>query len=439
MSSKRWAALLVSTALLLAFVVVIYFSQRTTPQTPSAKLPDAAFASAPASRLPASNNSDGGPPANGLKDGKPAKFDESLCKALPSNVFERAAFFAKMQLAEFESAAEIDRLLTRASVASDPLERAAALFVAAQSLDAKTRAAFFEQHPPCGNSELCTKQVNAAAGAAAFKHIDEIAKLAIYSTDPRQYALAFHACQFQANPAIGYCSQISATQWAYRDPGNGTAWLYVATQASKGRRNSEFDEAMFQFSRAKKFDLGLSPLSRLQSSESLQSENVTVHPAVTMMISGVLAKHTWPDYQGVMDYCQIPALRDANRRQVCNDIGTNLARDEATLINRMLGVKLGERLGWADSILDPLREELDAFRALANTPFDALPSASAKADDSEMEACLFGVQVTKQAEDRVRLGEIGALRARMNSQPLTRKALAEQYRAHAQQALAKRQ
>ena len=436
MSSKRWAVLVVSAALLLAFVVVIYVSQSTTSQTASTNLPGAALASAPASRLPANNTSDTAPRANGLKDGKPPKFDESLCKAIPSNLLERAAFIAKMQLVEVETAAEVDRLLTRASAASDPLERAAALFVGAQSLDAKTRAAFFEQHPPCGNSALCQQKVNAAAAAATFKNIDEITHLAIYSADPQQYALAFHACQRQADPAIGYCSQISAAQWAYRDPGNGTAWLQVASEASKGRRNSEFEEAMFQFSRAKKFDLGLSPLVRLLNSESMQSENVAVFAAVTALISGVVLNHALPEYKAVMDYCDVTALRDPNRRQVCNDVGANLAHDETSLINRAVGVKMGERLGWADSVLDPLLEERDAFRALQMDPFGGL--SSAKAEDSDQDACLFGVHMTKHFEERIRLGEMGALRARMNSQPLTRKALAEQYRDHVQQALAKR-
>jgi hypothetical protein len=273
----------------------------------------------------------------------------------------------------------------------------------------------------------------ATANLAKRDGVNEIAKLAMYSPDSQLYAMAFHACNSLTDNQYGFCKQISASQWAQRDPDNATAWLHTITritQTSKEKSNAELDAAMIRLSQTKKFDLGLSSLSLFQRSEQMQSENIYVQQNLIHLGMDVFMGESLPAYQHILFYCTNDALLDSNRRQICNDIANNLLGDESNLIGVTIALKLGERLAWTSEKIAALHEELDAINELQKTVFDNPPLQQITDPFFQaQQSCRWVVKNANDLESRLQYGEMHELRTRMSRQKASRAELAARYRA----------
>lgn len=379
-------------------------------------------------------------PSAPAESGQQAEFNEALCHELASAMKKEKDWPAakkKLELEQEKADLELQQMVSVASRSQEPRSQAAALFLNALLQADQVQKKFSQRHPECKDDQPCMDEANEAANSAEFTDINALAKLAVYSPDPQLYALAFHACKNLSENPQSFCHQISAQQWAQRDPENGSAWQYVLTQAeqaSKGKQNNETETALFRLSQAKKFDLGLTLLSEFQKNPAMQSANALVRPALLQYSMGMHAALTLPGYQPVLAYCKSEMLGDANRRQTCESIANKLVADEGTFIGRAIGLKMGERLAWAPEKIASLREESDALHELARTSFDGMPANEASSSAAQaLQACLWTVENTHQIENLMLHGEVQNFRSRLAKQKRSRAELAASYRQYKNQ------
>jgi hypothetical protein len=370
------------------------------------------------------------------KTDKTMAFDDSFCENIAQEMTsENSRSVLRTRLEEQYRSAdkELEAKLSLSTQNQTPQSQAAALYLKAQLQASNARSNFFTQHPDCDSGNACEAQTVEAANLSKQHGINEIAKLASYSPDPQLYAMAFHACNSLTDSQFGFCKQISASQWAQRDPNNAMAWLHTITQIAKtgkGKPNAELDTAMFRLSQTKKFDLGLSSISQFQRSEQMQSENVFARQKLILLGSAVFMGESLPAYQHILSYCPSDALLDNNRRQICNGIANNLLSDESNLIGETIALKIGERLAWSPEKIANLREELDAIHELQRSVFDGLILQQNSDPTSQaLHACRWMVKNTNDLENRLQYGEMHEIRHRMARQKTSRAELASRYRA----------
>jgi hypothetical protein len=150
----------------------------------------------------------------------------------------------------------IEQALTQILQTGDARQKGSALALQAEIEESKARDRFLDLHPNCENNEDCEAQLSIAVESAAKTQIDAVAKMAVYSSDPKLYAMAYNACKPLAVQR-GFCTQINATQWASRDPENGTTWMHVLqelSQAGAAENQSMIANALYKLSKAKRFD-----------------------------------------------------------------------------------------------------------------------------------------------------------------------------------------
>ena len=96
------------------------------------------------------------------------------------------------------------------------------------------------------NSEICvgsTCPEDIMRAHVMAQLTDELARRAVYSSDPRLYGLAFKMCRlFVSVPA---CSSLNVWQWARLDPENGAPWLYALDDNSTGKMSQNLDKVLF--------------------------------------------------------------------------------------------------------------------------------------------------------------------------------------------------
>lgn len=432
-------------ALALALAIALVFFVRWTPQkesiSPNKDMPPkftrVASAGVLNNKLQVTGTLETEPaPKPAPKSAQLRAFDDSFCDDIAKVMKSAKSSPALKNSLEEHYKNANNELETKLFLSTDnqaPQSQAAAHYLTAQLQANNARAHFFRQHPDCDAGKPCEGQAVEAANVAKRVGINEIAKLATYSPDPQLYAMAFHACNSLADNQFGFCKQISASQWAQRDPDNATAWLHTITniaQSSKGKPNAELETAMFRLSQTKKFDLGLSSLSLFQRSEQMKSENIFVRQKVIQLGNDVFMGESLPDYRQILFYCTSESLQDNNRRQICDGIANNLLGDESNLVGETVALILGERLRWPAEKMANLREELDAIDGLQRSVLnDLLPQQFTDPILQALQSCQWMVRNTNDFEIRLQYGEMRELRTRMARQKTSPAELAARFRA----------
>ena len=344
----------------------------------------------------------------------------------------REAVQAQWLAAQAQGEARLNQWLLQTAQSGTAAERGAALYLKVLGQTKQVSLDFYVKNPDCRGGTQCTAELNQAVAHATEEDVNAIARTASVSRDPQLYGLAFQACHRLIGLAPSFCAQISADQWAQRDPGNGMAWLYAVDKASAEKRESSKVDAIYRYTQAQHFDQGLSLLGALTRSESFPSDTPFVASTATDWVFLGHLQTPLPAYQAVMAHCTPTTLRDANRAQVCNDAADRLLRDSSSLLGPTLGLRLGERLAWPAARLASLREEQDALRAVqAETPKLLFGDAPALGTDeliSQGQAgCEARDRLSALLDTQMRVGEVQALRDRLATHKLPRAALAAQY------------
>ena len=231
---------------------------------------------------------------------------------------------------------------------------------------------------------------------------DALARMAVSSTDPGVYALAFHTC---GGNREGACQMLSAEQWARLDPGNAAPWLYMLSTAHKYSDVAMQNEALHRIATAQRSDTGFLAVPGLISA-AVPSDETSMFAALNMTVEafGMEAAFAIPGYQPLVADCSSVALRDSNRRQTCAAIAEVLVARSDTLLERMIGLRVGQHVGWPAQRIDQLRGEFNAYTQHAE-PLVMIDYRGAGASCAQVRRSLEAVH--RRAVE----GEVGEMRA----------------------------
>lgn len=329
--------------------------------------------------------------------------------------------------------AGIQQFLANATGLSNDQKNAIALFLRSTLLSEVAQRDYDSAHKECaGDLNSCAQKSYEARKQGGLADANELAKFAIYSSDAKLYALAFHACGWDASSSNGYCRQISAEQWAYRDPENAAAWLYVITRAttgpSKSQNEKSIESAYFQLSQSKRFDLGLSQLSSAISSAQERTGIDNVAVKVAYLNVSAATSLALPSYSQILDFCAPSAVKDANRRQICDGVANRLLGPDTTLIDTGIGLKIARNLGWEAEKIRPFQDERDASFQLQIELQNRYQTAL-NVDATTRASCLAMIRMLKTYLSLNQFGEKQASLQEIKRQNFNAKELAERYRA----------
>jgi len=289
--------------------------------------------------------------------------------------------------------------------------------------------AFTATRPQCSENPECWTEASRAADLAVRPQVDEVAR-ATYSTDRADiYALGMVACNSaQGRSTVGPCAQLSAAQWARLDPNNAIPWLFAAGEAANRGELMARDEALFRASQAS-FSNAYSPaFASLLQRKELQAQPLEVQAAFAVSIFGAEGATSILSYQSVMQFCSQAAVADPNRRQTCSDLASVMSDRADGELSLMLGIRIGERVGWPASRLDVLRTRKDAY-----VQFVTERIASVEVNDCE------SLRKTHSwVTDTVQYGDLGAFKRDVANGDVNEAELAERYRAERNRAEAQR-
>ena len=231
---------------------------------------------------------------------------------------------------------------------------------------------------------------------------DGLAQMAVSSTDPGVYALAFRAC---GNNGGGACQMLNAEQWARLDPGNAAPWLYLLSAAHQHSDVALQNEALHRIATAQRSDTGFLAVPGLISA-AVPSDETSMLAALNMTVEaiGMQAAVALPPYQPLVADCSGVALRDSNRRQTCAAIAEVLVARSDTLLETLIGLRVGRHVGWPAERIDQLRGEFNAYMQHAE-PLVMMDYRSGGASCSQVRRSLDAVH--RRAVE----GEVGEMRA----------------------------
>ncbi len=232
-----------------------------------------------------------------------------------------------------------------------------------------------------------------------FDGLDELARLADRSSDPKVYALAMSACGLLSDdPATTPCGLLSFAEWARRDPSNGYPWLLAVGQAPKGsaQRSELIERAMASGEVRVPWGLAHALLTKaLPATGSRLDRSVVAFEA--MALDGI---QTMPPI-GLMDYCREEELRKGERRTQCDRLAAFLAEKSDSLLLRKFARNIGRNVGWSKDRLDVIERD-----------WQDMAAASPSLDD--FGGCESLARTEAYFADVTKYGEIGALRRRLN-------------------------
>jgi hypothetical protein len=229
------------------------------------------------------------------------------------------------------------------------------------------------------DDKAASRQILAAieAGeAAGAPHRGALIRQAQAGRDAEVYKLAYLTCQALTRVKDQQCTQLSALEWAQRDPTDGLAWLYAVGEAHAAKDAAAREAAVYRLSQAQRFSPSWQSMSALAAAPSLSELPIATQIGATLQLMLLQTGQTVPNYLGLSDHCSTSAIAaDSIRRAHCSDIARLMVDKESTLLGMALGLGLGERVGWSTEEVSAMRERLDAMRWLQFDDARSLPLA----------------------------------------------------------------
>lgn len=286
------------------------------------------------------------------------------------------------------------------SLAADtrPVAQAALLILQLMDGGEDRRRALVVSTVGCGLDCAQATGVPAAAFDALATSRDSLARLAATTTDPATYALAYRMCG-SGRIRAGSCGLLSAEQWARLDPGNAVPWFDVLAQARK--ESAAANEALHRIATSQRSDQRFFELPGLLI-EAAPDDDALRNGVFMLAMESIAYQAAWvlPAYQTLVPACSRDALRDSNRRQVCEAIGELMAEKSDTMFERGLSTAVGRQVGWSEERIERMRAEESAF---SETGFAGI-------EPREALGCAGIRRMTDDLRRKARLGEVGAMR-----------------------------
>lgn len=251
----------------------------------------------------------------------------------------------------------------------------------------------------------------------ATHEIDTLVDEATTTNDPFVYATAVQACHAwdMTHKLSGRCQLITLERWTQLDGGNLVPWLFRAAAAQTQGDAAARSEALYRASIASASRsagqelMGRALPSMPKDVSELERWRLSIEAA------GVAAAWVFPPLNMIARYCTTDALRDANLHQICDGLASVLVDKSDTLMERAIGIRMAERLGWPTERVEALKKERDAsYQVAFVNPPDSMDCASLK----NQNAIFFR---------RARMGELAFTRELMVESKQTVDALAKRY------------
>lgn len=237
------------------------------------------------------------------------------------------------------------------------------------------------------------------AAAVLDDDVPTAARLAMSTTDPAAYQMALRACRHEAAYRAGYaaqqtwlkspaasgvkfsgmrppgpvsthCAALTIERWELLDPGNASPWIMRLHDGLASGDQSAVTQALYQVAQRSRVDANLRVLS------ATLAEVVGVEPtpgefqALSMAAGHDMTTLTDVSIAGIGSACRADALRDANRRQLCEQVVRRMPGLVSELIDARILHSLEERLRMPHSPVAMTREELE--RVMKGTVEDSM-------------------------------------------------------------------
>jgi hypothetical protein len=216
-----------------------------------------------------------------------------------------------------------------------------------------------ETGSPCNLAQSADAQLTVRYVDKVTPYVTELAAMASTSEDPAVYAQAIQACARLPSqnqpPACG--TTISLEQWARLEPGNMLPWLRLVGE----RTQSAATEALFRASLGA-FVEDYQGLAAIELSRFAQSD---IDQLLALQLSTkVLINWALPEYGALIKMCSTATVADANRRQVCDRTANILVSSADNVLAAVIGLKMGEALGWDRQSVEERRKEAQSLNAI---------------------------------------------------------------------------
>ncbi len=215
------------------------------------------------------------------------------------------------------------------------------------------------QGSPCNLAQVAEERLTDRYVEKATPYVTELAVVASTSDDPAVYAQAIQACaHLPAQRQPPACSSaISLEQWARLEPGNMLPWLRLVGE----RAQSAATEALYRASLGT-FVEDYQGLAAIELDRAARSD---IEQLLALQLSTkVLINWALPSYAPLIKMCSSDAVKDANRRQVCDRNANILVSSADNILAAVVGLKIGEALGWERQSVEERRKEMQSLNGI---------------------------------------------------------------------------
>ncbi|MBW8846138.1 MAG: hypothetical protein JF607_14325, partial [Burkholderiales bacterium] len=226
------------------------------------------------------------------------------------------------------------------------------------------------------------------AAAVLNGDVQMAAQLATSTTDPVAYQMGLRACRgeamyrqgyaaqqaFQKSPAASSvkfsamrppgpvstnCSALSVERWELLDPGNASPWIMRLHDGMASGDQNAVTQALYQVAQRSRVDVHLRALSSTVADVVSAAPTLGEFQALTLAAGQDRMTLRDVSIAGVGGACRVDALRDANRRQLCDQVVRQMPDLVSELADARILHTLEEGLGISHSRRALPRDELE--------------------------------------------------------------------------------
>ena len=273
----------------------------------------------------------------------------------------------------------------------------------------ESNAAFADTFRACNQDIDCVIKATNHPRSQPSEGQQALVRLAERSADAWVYRAAVaHVCRSgntSAERGASPCARLSPSQWQQRDPSDAAPWLWQAEIAAARQDAAAVDAALAQAARLPQLS---SPVGQLYGPLLAHADVRALPPlsrvGVLMGVIGVTAALPIPVHV-VTSHCTTEKLMLPERRERCDALARLFVDQAPTLMQRAVGARLGERLGWPAERVRELEDEKLALQQVRNDELKVKGILS----------CAGIADVERFFRDQAAAGEVAALRKQLQS------------------------
>ncbi len=257
-----------------------------------------------------------------------------------------------------------------------------------------------------------------AAGLVLAQKSEALAQLALQSSDPALYRLALDACGRTEHPDAA-CSQISAEAWAQLDADNASPWLQVAWRARLRGDSAGEAGAMQRAAAALRIDDYSSSLFAYAQHGMPADLDAAERYYLSIEAIGFEAAGGATQFPEASKYCSRDGLKDEGIADECRRLADLFESRGHTLLDLVAAKSMGARVGWSQQRSEAAAKYLQALQAEAESTEPSI--------GGDAWSCSVVSAANAFLDDVARVGEVAALRERLEQSGVSIPELAQRH------------